>query len=230
MVVDGHSTEGTAQIVDRFQVRYIFDKGKWPAAARNLALKSCCCDYVVVIDADQWVRRGFTSHLKAVKRISLERLSFGTRRMEAILTRELGYQVNRKKVQRIFHALNRVSPEMKKNEIIRSAARLQKPELQTLSGRQTSPTSGAEETDGDTSSMPWSCSPGIWLGYAFNTIAGRDNAIMSANNSLTTNPEIEAGGLTLRVDNGSQYRSMQIINSMKALGIRLEFFFANTSE
>jgi putative transposase len=168
--------------------------------------------------------------LEAVKRISIERPSFGTRRMAAILTRELGTPVNRKKVQRIFRALNWVSPAMKKSEIIRSAARLLKPEAPNT----------LWEAD---MTYIWCGRDGwcylfnvldvftrIWLGYAFDIRAGRDNAIMSVNNSLATNTEIDAGALTLRVDNGSQYRSRQFIDSMKALGIRLEFIFANTPE
>ncbi len=168
--------------------------------------------------------------IEAVRRVALERPSFGTRRMAAILTRELGTPVNRKKVQRIFRALNWVSPAMKKSEIIRSSARLLKPEAPNI----------LWEAD---MTYIWCGRDGwcylfnvldvftrIWLGYAFDTRAGRDNAIMSVNNSLATNPEIDAGALTLRVDNGSQYRSRQFIDSMKTLGIRLEFIFANTPE
>jgi putative transposase len=168
--------------------------------------------------------------IEAVRRVALERPSFGTRRMAAILTRELGYPVNRKKIQRIFRALNWVSPAMKKSEIIRSNVKLLKPVAPNI----------LWEAD---MTYIWCGRDGwcylfnvldvftrIWLGYAFDTRAGRDNAIMSVNNSLATNPEIDAGALTLRVDNGSQYRSRQFIDSMKALGIRLEFIFANTPE
>ena len=68
------------------------------------------------------------SVVERVKQVALKRPSFGTRRMAAVLTRELGTPVNRKKVQRIFRALNWVSPYMKKSEIIHSHAKLLKPE------------------------------------------------------------------------------------------------------
>ena len=41
---------------------------------------------------------------------------------------------------------------------------------------------------------------------------------------------IDTGKLVLRVDNGSQYRSREFIDSMKALGIKLEFIFVNTPQ
>ncbi|MCL5067357.1 MAG: integrase core domain-containing protein [Thaumarchaeota archaeon] len=70
----------------------------------------------------------------------------------------------------------------------------------------------------------------IWLGYAFDTRAGRESAIMSVNNALASNPQTETSKLVLRVDNGSQYRSREFIESMKALGVKLEFIFVNTPE
>ncbi|MEM2759837.1 MAG: IS3 family transposase, partial [Nitrososphaerales archaeon] len=42
----------------------------------------------------------------AARRVMLERPFYGTRRMAVMLSRELGRSVNRKQVQRIFHALD----------------------------------------------------------------------------------------------------------------------------
>lgn len=170
------------------------------------------------------------STVERVKQIALKRPSFGTRRMVAILTRESGSPVNRKKVQRIFHALNWVSPSLKKSEIIRSGARLLKPLAPNTLWE-------ADMTYIWCGRDRWcylfsvlDVFTRIWVGYAFDTRAGRENAIMSVNNALAAHPGIETGNLTLRVDNGSQYRSREFIDSMKALGIKLEFIFVNTPE
>ena len=170
------------------------------------------------------------SCVKRVKQIALVRPSFGTRRMAALLTRELGVPVNRKKVQRIFRALNWASPSMKKSEIIRSNAKLLKPEAPNSLWE-------ADMTyiwcGRDTWCYLFSVLDvftRIWVGYAFDTRAGRESAIMSVNNALASNPRIDTGKLVLRVDNGSQYRSREFIDSMKALGIKLEFIFVNTPQ
>ena len=69
-----------------------------------------------------------------------------------------------------------------------------------------------------------------WLGYAFDTNAVKESAIMSVNNALASHPRVDVGSLTLRCDNGSQYRSKAFRESMKALGIKLEFIYFNTPE
>ncbi len=168
--------------------------------------------------------------VKKVKQIALTRPSFGTRRMAAILTRELGVPVNRKKVQRIFRALNWVSPSMKKNDIIRSHAKLLKPEApNTLWEADMTYIWGGRDRWCYLFSV-LDVFTRIWIGYAFDTKAGRENAIMSVNNALASNPRIDTSKLVLRVDNGSQYRSREFVESMKALGIKLEFIFVNTPE
>lgn len=62
----------------------------------------------------------------------------------------------------------------------------------------------------------------IWMGYAFDTQAKSESAIMSVNNALVAFKNIDLSKLTLRVDNGSQYMSKKFIESMKALGVRVE--------
>ena len=69
-----------------------------------------------------------------------------------------------------------------------------------------------------------------WAGYAFDTAARSDNAIMSVNNALAAHPQIDIPKLTLRIDNGSQYTSRKFTESMKVLGLRLGYIFANTPE
>jgi putative transposase len=60
--------------------------------------------------------------LQKIEDIALERPSFGTRRMAAMLSKDLGWPVNRKQVQRIFRILGWIKPSMKKSELIRALA------------------------------------------------------------------------------------------------------------
>jgi hypothetical protein len=55
-----------------------------------------------------------------IQQISLQRPTYGTRRMAAMLTRILGRPVNRKRVQRIFRKMGYITPSRSKKEIIRS--------------------------------------------------------------------------------------------------------------
>jgi transposase InsO family protein len=70
----------------------------------------------------------------------------------------------------------------------------------------------------------------VWVGYQFDAYAVKENAIMSVNNALAAHPEVDVRELTLRCDNGPQYTSKEFKESMKALGIRLEFIYFNTPE
>jgi hypothetical protein len=55
-----------------------------------------------------------------IQQISLQRPTYGTRRMAAMLTRILGIPVNRKRVQRIFRKMGYIIPCRRKKDIIRS--------------------------------------------------------------------------------------------------------------
>jgi putative transposase len=57
---------------------------------------------------------------KRTEEIILQRPSYGTRRMAAMLTRVLGKSINRKMVQKIYHKLNLTVSSRNKREIIRS--------------------------------------------------------------------------------------------------------------
>ena len=98
--------------------------------------------------------------VEKVKQIALDRPTFGTRRMAAMLRRELHMPINRKRVRRIFHALNWIEPSKKKSDIIRSSSKLVKATRRTSSGRQISPLYGVVLTDGATSSTRWMSSRG----------------------------------------------------------------------
>ena len=61
-----------------------------------------------------------TDHIvsNVVQKIGAKRPTYGTRRMAAQVSRELGKPVNRKKIQRIFHKLGWIEPSKSKNDII----------------------------------------------------------------------------------------------------------------
>jgi len=67
VVIDGRSKDGTSEIIDRYLVQHLYDEGTGnPATARNVGLKACCGDYVVIIDGDQWIPDGFNDVLKRI--------------------------------------------------------------------------------------------------------------------------------------------------------------------
>ena len=170
------------------------------------------------------------SIVSATEKIALARPSYGTRRMAAMLSRELHAPVSRKRVQRIFRALNWIEPSLKKKDIIRAASNLVVPQVpyELWEADFTYIWCGVDR---------WCYLFSVldvfsreWAGYAFDTRARSDNSIMSVNNALATHPGIDVSKLTLRVDNGSQYTSRRFTESMKALGLRVEYIFADTPE
>ncbi len=64
--------------------------------------------------------------VEKVREIAFVRPTFGTRRMAAMLRRDLHVPINRKRMRRIFHHFNRIEPSKKKSDIIRSSSRLMK--------------------------------------------------------------------------------------------------------
>lgn len=168
--------------------------------------------------------------VEKTKEIALQRPSYGTRRMAAMLSRELNQPVNRKRVRRIFHVLNWIEPSKTKSEIIRSAVKTVK----------ASRPYELWETD---LTYVWCGIDGWcylfnvldvfqreWLAYAFDTSAVKENAVMSVNNALASHPGIDTSGLTVRCDNGPQYRSKVFRESVRTLGMKAEFIYANTPE
>jgi len=67
VVVDGRSTDGTSEIIDRFPVLHLYDRGTGNVSnARNMGLKACTGDYVVIVDGDQWVPARFGRDLRQI--------------------------------------------------------------------------------------------------------------------------------------------------------------------
>ncbi len=168
--------------------------------------------------------------VEKVKEMAFKHPTYGARRIAAMMRRELRTPVDRKRVRRAFRVFNWTEPTKKKSEIIKSATKL------VVATRpyelwETDITFVWTGVDG------WSYLFNVedvfhreWLGYSFDTQAVKENAIMSVNNALAAHPKVDVSELTLRCDNGSQYRSKAFRESMKALGIRLEFIYYNTPE
>ena len=164
-----------------------------------------------------------------VQKIGPSRPTYGTRRMAAQVSRELNRPVNRKAIRRIFGRLGWTRPSRTKREIIRANKKPPRPKAPNQFW----------ESD---MSYVW-CGADGW-GYCFNVIdvftrqwlafvlasrATRREAIMSVNNAVAAaGPDLP--GLTLRVDNGSQYTSREFRSSMAALRINLEYIYVNTPE
>jgi len=55
-----------------------------------------------------------------IQKISLQRPTYGTKRMAAMLIRVLGIPINRKRVQRIFRKMGYITPSKSKKKILRT--------------------------------------------------------------------------------------------------------------
>ena len=181
---------------------------------------------------------------KKIKEIILQRPSYGTRRMAAMLTRTMGKPINRKRVQRLYRKLNLTIPSRKKREIMRSKynnniKKVDKPD---------------ELWEADLTYIHcgidgWGYLFNVfdvftreWVGYCFDLSAVKENAIISIENALVSHKEILITGNsnsngnsdckkpTIRTDNGSRYTSNAFRKSMSVLGLDLEHIVCNTPE
>jgi putative transposase len=168
--------------------------------------------------------------LEKTKEIAAQRPTYGTRRTAAMLTRELGIPINRKRVQRIFRRLGYVTPSRTKCEIIRSK---EKP-VRAIRPNE------VWEVD---MTYIWCGIDGWgylfnvfdvytreWVAYCFDLSAVKENAIISVENALVSHGDVVPDKLTIRADNGSQYTSNAFRKSMSVLGLKLEHIAVNTPE
>jgi transposase InsO family protein len=181
---------------------------------------------------------------KKIEEIILQRPSYGTRRMAAMLTRIIGKPINRKRVQRIYRKLNLTTPSRKKREIIRSKYNIKKVDRPN------------EVWEVDLTYIHcgidgWGYLFNVfdiftreWVGYCFDLSAVKENAIISIENALVSHKEIlvpcnrnsnsnnngNNNKPTIRTDNGSQYTSNAFRKSMSVLGLSLEHIACNTPE
>lgn len=164
-----------------------------------------------------------------MQRIAPGRPTYGTRRMAAQVSRDLGRPVNRKAVRHVFKKLGWSMPARTKKEINRSNRKVPEPD-------------GPGRFWESDMSYIW-CGTDGWC-YCFNVLdvftrqwlafvlagrATRNEAIRAINNAVASaRPTLP--GLVLRIDNGSQYTSRDFRSSMAALQITIEYIYVNTPE
>ena len=164
-----------------------------------------------------------------VQKIGNQRPTYGTRRMAAQVSRELGLSVNRKQIRRIFHKLGWIEPAKTKNDIIKSARVLFKASSPNQLW-QTDITYVWCGVDGwcycfnviDAFSRKW-----IW--HSFDVAAPKNTAIDSVVNAVAT-AKPNCSKLILRTDNGSQYNSRDFRQAVTQLGIKHEFIWHHTHQ
>ena len=156
--------------------------------------------------------------VEKVEELIAQRPFYGTRRVAAQLSRELGVPVNRKRIQRIFHALGYTEPAKTKNEIIRARDKAPKAS-QPYELWQTDLTYVPRGADG------WCSLFNVidvfsreWAGKQFSPTATKDNAILSVENALVSHKELLNPTLRLSADNGPQYKSRAFRESCRSSG------------
>jgi len=167
--------------------------------------------------------------VEQAKQLSLQRPLYGTRRMAAQLSKDLGVRVNRKRIQRIFRQLGWTKPSMRKKQLLRAAVE-----------SRPSPTCPNELWEADLTYIHcgvdgWAYLFNVidvfsreWVSYVFDQYAVKENAILSLEKALIKHPQ--ALDVRLRTDHGSQYGSRAFKESMRVLGVRQEFIAVNTPE
>jgi putative transposase len=168
--------------------------------------------------------------IQLTQKIAASRPSYGTRRMAVMLSKSMGRPINRKQARRAFYALGWLKPSQKKSHTIRESAR--KPLKPTTPNQlwQTDMTYTWCGTD------RWCYLFNVvdaftrqWVGYSFDTAASKESAIQAVLNESSSSGA-DPQGLVLRVDNGSQYRSQRFVDSIKSLGMQIEFIAVHTPE
>lgn len=166
-----------------------------------------------------------------IQQVSLQRPTYGTRRMAAMLTRILGIPVNRKRIQRIFRKMGYITPCRRKKEILHS-------KVSNVKADRPNQVWEADLTYIYCGIDGWGYLFNVfdiftreWVGYyCFDMSAVKENAIISLENALVTHKDIIPENLVIRTDNGSQYTSKAFRKSTSVLGLKLEHIYYNTPE
>jgi putative transposase len=165
-----------------------------------------------------------------IQQISLQRPTYGTRRMAAMLTRILGIPVNRKRVQRIFRKMGYITPSRRKKEILHS-------KVPNVKADRPNQVWEADLTYIHCGIDGWGYLFNVfdvftreWVGYCFDLSAVKENAIISIENALVTHKDLVPENLVIRTDNGSQYTSKAFRKSISVLRLKLEHIYYNTLE
>lgn len=166
---------------------------------------------------------------KTVQKIGTKRPTYGTRRMAAAASRELGLAVNRKQIRRIFHRLAWITPSKTKKDIIKVSRKLFHPSAPNQLWE-------ADMSYVDCGSDGWCYCFNVidaftrkWVGYSFSPSATSDIAIQSIVYAVASNKP-DCNSLRIRTDNGTQYKSHATRNSIKLLGIQHEFIWHHTPQ
>ena len=167
---------------------------------------------------------------KEIQQISMERPTYGTRRMAAMLTRLLGRPINRKRIQRIFRKMGYITPSKSKKEILRS-------KIPNVKADRPNQVWEANLTYIHCGIDGWGYLFNVfdiftreWVGYCFDLSAVKENAIIAIENALVTHKDIVPENLVIRTDNGSQYTSKAFRKSISVIGLKLEHIYYNTPE
>ena len=165
---------------------------------------------------------------KEIQEISLQRPTYGTRLMAALLTRILGKSVNRKRVQRIFRKKDYITPSKSKREILRS---------KILNVKATDRPYQVWEADliYILCGIDWGYLFNVFdiftrelAGYCFDMSAVKENTIISLENALVTNRDIvPQQDLVIRTDNGLQHTSKAFRKFISVLRLKLEHICYN---
>ena len=159
--------------------------------------------------------------LEKTRQVAVQRPFYGTRRMAAQLSRELGVRINRKRVQRLYRQLGWTQPSMRKKELLRNAV-----------SHRPNPSKPDELWEADLTYIHcgvdgWAYLFNVvdvfsreWVSYVFDNYAVKENAILSVEKALIKHPQ--AVGVRLRSDHGSQYGSRAFKESMRILGVKQE--------
>ena len=162
------------------------------------------------------------SVITTIRELALRKPMYGSRMLTAVLSKELGRPVNRKLVQHAFRVMGWTFPQMTKKQLIGATHEKPKP--------------AAINQDWETDMTYIWC--GVdrwcylfnvldifsreWVAYAFNTNAGKDNAILAVVKAVEKHPEASAS-VRLWSDNGPQYISDAFEASAKALRLEHKF-------
>ena len=168
---------------------------------------------------------------KEIQQISMQRPTYDTRRMAAMLTRILGIPVNRKRVQRIFRKMGYITPSKSKKEILRS-------KIPNVKADRPNQVWEADLTYIHCGIDGWGYLFNVfdiftreWVGYCFDLSAVKENALIAIENALVTHNDIVPENLlVIRTDNGSQYTSKAFRKSISVLRLKLEHIYYNTPE
>jgi len=171
--------------------------------------------------------------ISLIKAIAAERPTYGTRRMAVMIKRKTNIAVNRKKMQRIYRKMGWISPKTAKNEKIAAAYKhREKPDYVPTAPNQLWET---DITYIHCGRDGWCYSFNVvdvfsrrWLAYVFSPVATKHQAIESILKAVSTVDDTK--NLMIRCDNGTQYTSKEFRESMKNLGITIEYIWTHTPQ